>query len=183
MEFNKYIDYGAYHWKLYNKVSVYRLHIDHVMSWVRKKGTTLDIGAGDGLISYLLGAHGIDDNEIAVELAKGKGADVELCSVYDMPTDVKYDNVLMIEVIEHLEHYKKALAKVHEVLKPGGRLYVSTCPARDNGINDDLQDKYHYFEWTPKQFAENMKNAGWYLIRLDVYPELFTMYGVFKPII
>lgn len=55
MEFNKYKEHGAYHWRLYESNPIYQSHVLKVAEWVRK-GKTLDIGAGDGLITFILGA-------------------------------------------------------------------------------------------------------------------------------
>jgi len=176
MEFNKYKNWGAYHWNLYSKKSnMYSDHVDKVISWIRD-GDTLDIGAGDGLITHLLGCDGIDDNEIAVQLAQEKGANVKLCSAYDLPTNKLYDNVIMINVIEHLQYYTQVLDKIREILKPDGLLYVTTCPAKGN----KLQDKYHYFEWSPDEFKERLKDCGYEYVSLEVMPEICEMYGVFK---
>src|SRR6056297_2045858 len=93
--FNKYEKRGAYHWKEFNQNTAYRKHALIVQQWI-SSGRTLDIGAGDGLITSLIDAEGIDDNETAVKLAKEKGVNVILGDAYDMPYKKNiFDNVLM----------------------------------------------------------------------------------------
>ena len=40
--------------------------------------------------------------------------------------DASFDLVTCTEVIEHLEHYRQTLREMHRVLKPAGRLVVTT---------------------------------------------------------
>lgn len=74
MGFDKYKERGggAYHWIEYEQKTVYGMHARKVKKWVNN-GKTLDVGAGDGLITSLLNCEGIDNNKIAVKLAKNKG--------------------------------------------------------------------------------------------------------------
>lgn len=163
MEFDKYKIHGDYHWKIYkDKSDVYANHADKVAKWVGG-GITLDVGAGDGLITSLIPkAIGIDDNEIAVSLATGHGVNVKLISIYDIGAIYYsyFDNVLMADTIEHFEYPDKAIKKALLALKPNGTLYITTPPAISNGT---LHDKYHYREYTPKQLIDFIEPFGFKL--------------------
>lgn len=181
MEFDKYKKRGAYHWKEHKKQTIYGKHADKVKGWVRK-GKTLDVGAGDGLITYLIGAEGVDDNELAVRLARERNVDVKIDSAYDLKyLDSMFDNVLMADVIEHLEFPEKALQQVRRVLKENGYLYIVTPPAKKKGKG--LHDKYHYREYTPDELTLLMEKNGFELVcDIEIITSYVRMYGVFRKV-
>jgi len=173
MLFDKYEQKGAYHWALYNRHPGYRLHVKRVLSWVRK-GRTLDVGAGDGLITYLLKATGIDDNECAVGLAKKRNAKVEVGSAYNLSTYTGYDNILMLDVIEHLEAPEKALEEVKKILGDGW-LYITTPFAKPPGVLNE----YHFQEWTKDGLVLFVEQNGFKCIEATTYPKNKQIYAVF----
>jgi ubiquinone/menaquinone biosynthesis C-methylase UbiE len=179
MEFNKYEQRGAYHWKEYANKSkhAYGKHADKVKNWIRA-GKTLDIGAGDGLITYLINAIGIDDNKIAVKLANEKGVNVVIGDAYNLNfPDNSFDNVFMGDVIEHLEFPDIAIKEVKRVLKTDGYFYIVIPPAKKDG----LHDKYHYKEYTPNELIEYMRKNGFDIIgEIEVIKKHVRMYGIFK---
>jgi len=176
MEFNKYKERGAYHWKEYGSDTIYTQHVDYFVELYEmyKAGdNTLDIGAGDGLITDKIGCVGIDDNELAVKLARGNGANVTLGSAYNLSGS--YDNVLMCDVIEHLEFPDKALEQVYRITKD--RLFIVTPP-----YNGTIRDKYHYREYTEESLIVLMEANGFKAEYLTTIPEYVRMYGVFEKI-
>jgi ubiquinone biosynthesis O-methyltransferase len=95
----------------------------------------LDIGCGNGAVAASLahrGANvtGIDLSESGIALARTAHPEVryEVASVYD---DLharfgSFDRVVALEVIEHLFDPRTFLRRAFDVLKPGGRLVLST---------------------------------------------------------
>lgn len=160
MEFNKYKEFGAYHHRLYAEgKDPYVAHANRVAKWITP-GRTLDVGAGDGLITSLIPlAIGIDDNKEAVALAKAHGIDVKLISIYNLrcPYLNYFDNVFLGDVIEHLEFPDKAIKVCKNVLKGSGHLYVSTIPAIGNGI---LHDMRHFREYNPDELKRLIEPIG-----------------------
>lgn len=181
MEFDKYKEKGAYHWDEYNKKTPYQKHADKIKEWVRS-GKTLDIGAGDGLITFLIGAIGIDDNEIAVRLAQDRDVNVSLGDAYHLEFEnSSFNNVFMGDVIEHLEYPDIVMMEVSRVLNKNGYLYIVTPPAKKNGLFDS---KYHYREYTPEQLIEYMGSFGFVLINdVEIINEYVRMYAVFQKVI
>jgi len=172
--FNKYEKFGSYHWKEYeNKNTEYSKHADEVKNWIRP-GKTLDIGAGDGLITSLIKAVGIDDNELACKLARQKGVDVRVGSAYKIKIDDKFDNVFMGDVIEHLEKPELALNEVKKVLKDDGLFYVTTTPKEQGG-----KDPHHFQEWSLEDFINFMKFNGFKVVGKP-YIKNVRIYAVFK---
>jgi len=172
MEFDKYKIKGAYHWQQFEDGKIYATHVSKVMSWVRK-GRTLDVGAGDGVLTHFLHAAGIDDNECAVALAQARNCNVKLGTAYDLQGE--YDNVLLSDVLEHLEFPEKALEQVKKVLAPGGLVYIVTPPPIRK-----TPRKYHYQEWTADELIAFMNTNGFNCTQITVMPKLIRIYGVFE---
>ena len=77
-QFDKYKRYGGYHWRWYGSGMrfTYTRHVDFLMRWVKEKNT-LDVGAGDGLITAKLGIKGIESNPYAIKLAYTRGVKLD----------------------------------------------------------------------------------------------------------
>lgn len=174
MRFTKYEKLGAYHWKQYADGTKYKAHADRVKEWV-KETKILDVGAGDGLITYLLGATGIEYEEEGVRLAQEKGANVIQGDAYALPfEDNSFEAVTMIDVIEHLDDPIRALQEARRVAPV---LYINTPPKKDDGT---LTDKFHITEYSPIGLTTLLKESGYKLDgAIMVYPNEKMMYGRF----
>jgi DNA modification methylase len=154
MKFNKYKEYGDYHWKDYaDKRTVYAAHVDFLRDWVKEKNT-LEVGAGDGLITHVLGIEGIDNNMEAIKIAKSKGVRVKKGSAYNLKG--KYDAVLMGDTLEHLEDPIRAIRQARKVAPI---LYIVTPPKKEG-----IKDTNHYNEWTPDELIELVEKEGFELM-------------------
>lgn len=161
---------------MYEKNKNYRKHADRIREWVKEKNT-LDVGAGDGKITHLLGIKGIDNEPEAVKLAQEKGADVVLGDAYQLPyEDEEFDSVLMVDVLEHFKYPQKALQEAKRVLKKC--LYIATPP---KNLVPGRMDRFHYQEWTPEELKELVEKEG-FLLEGEVLVVLKEqcMYGKFK---
>jgi len=58
--------------------------------------------------------------------------------------DEVYDNILMKDVIEHLDYPWKVLKELHRILKPGGTVEIICPHHNDESAYNSLQHK-HYF--------------------------------------
>lgn len=173
-KFTKYETYGAYHWKQYADGTKYKAHADRVKEWVKEKNV-LDIGAGDGLITSLVGARGIEYEELGVKLAQEKGVDVIQGDACALPfEDDSFDACMMIDVLEHFETPELALKEARRVAPV---LYINTPPKKDDGT---LTDKFHVQEWSPVGLVKFVEEAG-YLSEgpVIVYPKEKMMYAKF----
>lgn len=174
MKFTKYHKFGAYHWKQYeDKNTKYSRYADRIKGWIKEKNV-LDIGAGDGKITHLLGIRGVDNEPEAVRLAKEKGADVVLGEAYNLPfKDEEFDAAFVGDVLEHLEFPHKGLKEARRVIK--NYLYIASP---EKGTN---KDKFHYQEWTPEELKELVEGEGFALEGeiLEVSREK-RIYGKFK---
>lgn len=94
------------------------------------KGSTLDVGCGDGiLLEYLhkkgVKGYGIDISSKAIEICSSRGIKCERADITEkLPfADGSFDNVILSDVLEHLFQPLNVLEEVHRVCK--GYLYIS----------------------------------------------------------
>ena len=118
----------------------------------------LDLGCGGGLTSESLARLGADVTGIDfikknIEVAK-KHAFISKLKINYLNKDLekikltqKYDLILLLEVIEHLEDWPSLIKKISQSLKPKGKLIIST-------INKTILSKIFAI-----QIAENI--LGW----------------------
>lgn len=127
------------------------------------KGKILDVGCGLGHLCRYLKAEfplaevvGTDFSDFAVKKAKEFGSKVFKSSCYELSIHRKnyYDYVIASDIIEHLNRPKKFLKEVREVLRPGGKLILTTpikgkCMSSKDHIQEyevkelyDLLNKY-----------------------------------------
>lgn len=175
MRFTKYETKQAYHWRDYVRGGKYRKHCDFIRKWVTEK-KILDIGAGDGVITYLLRATGIDNEDAAVQIAESIGVKVQKGDAYklDFPDD-SFQAVTMIDVIEHFDKPELALTEARRVAPV---IYLAT-PERQP--NRRVRDKFHVQEWTREELVNFMKANG-YALTGDIHyaKEGDTLYARFE---
>ena len=118
------------------------LRIKFILSKVKKsikKKSILDVGCGGGLATEPLakkGAEviGIDENNNNLKQAKKHALEKSLKINYINTSfdnfiknnKKKFDLILCLEVIEHVDNYKKTLEQITKIIKPGGFLILST---------------------------------------------------------
>lgn len=121
-----------------------------------------DAGCGTGhLLLYLsqefspASMHGFDFSAEALKVA-GKvlpAAEFSLFDIYE-GTDKTFDIVFCTEVLEHLLHPEKALARLTEMLNPAGVLLI-TVP---NGRIDTYEGHINF--WSPESWEIFITKAG-----------------------
>jgi ubiquinone/menaquinone biosynthesis C-methylase UbiE len=127
----------------------------------------LDMGCGDGVLTYLLWqtgseSYGVDLSEEAVLFSKHKHQAlkssasffVESCTHTHFET-AYFDAVVVSDVIEHLSEPTLLLLEIQRVLKPQGWAVIST-PVR---FTEKPLDRMHTIEWFPDDFKALVKNV------------------------
>ncbi|HYG76591.1 MAG TPA: class I SAM-dependent methyltransferase [Planctomycetota bacterium] len=151
-------------------------HIRRLMRYASKPGRLLDVGAGDG---YFLNAarkagwqvEGLELSQPRVKHAKD-WFDLTLHSTVlsDAPFAAQsFDAIGMFQLIEHVHDPRAVLKKVHELLRPGGILMMSTpnvlAYARKNRDVNTWRIPRHLFFFTPRTLVNAVENSGFTVLR------------------
>jgi SAM-dependent methyltransferase len=164
--FDKYGDMGTYHWEECEKGSLrynpplearYAVLADRVPEGAR----VLDLGCGDGYLMGLVAARsrsvtGLDYEHDGLGLARGMlegrpGVGFVQGSCHDLPFAPRsFDCVMLADVIEHLERPSACLSEVARVLRPDGRLVLTTPVWRP----DRKWDERHIQEFRPAELLD-----------------------------
>lgn len=98
------------------------------------KSKVLDVGCGKGGFTAFIGrqgfqASGTDLSPVAIERAKQEHSDLDfrVLAMDRLPyDDNEFDAIWSSEVIEHVFDIHEHLSEINRVLKPGGRLILTT---------------------------------------------------------
>lgn len=170
---------------------------DWFTSNIEKEWHVLDIGCGNGALSFDVksvcrSVTGIDIDIKNIEKAKksysGKGI-VYICTdAADYNFDVKFDAIILSNVLEHIEHRTDFLIKIflnQDTDNPPLLLLRVPMVTRDwitlyrkeMGVEWRL-DHSHYTEYTLEQIFDELNRAG---LRVETYDIRFgEFYGVVK---
>lgn len=121
---------------------------DKILKYV-KKGTLIDVGCGMG--AFCRRANSSFDGNLSVTGIDFSPQEIKICnklsrgekyfvgSVYDIPTQEKYDNVVCSEVLEHLTDLDKAMEELKRIVKPDGVIII-TVPLNEE-VNKEESEK------------------------------------------
>lgn len=130
--------YGVRRGHVFNPVRYQLIHeqqLRRIVTCVDGLGplTVLDIGCGDGTVMKALSPH---HRIIGIDLALSRlvsltqenmSALMVMADAHWLPLKTgQFDCVILAEIIEHLPDPGRALAEARRVLKPGGRVVIST---------------------------------------------------------
>lgn len=127
-------------------------------------GDVLDIGTGDGTVPELLAPAarrvvGLERSEKLVaaaadRLARFENAAIVLGDMHALPfEDATFDRALMLHVLQYTVDGPAALAEARRVLRPGGRLIVTTLAMHDR---EDVTSGYGHAHrgYEPRQLRD-----------------------------
>lgn len=132
-------------------------YVSHLVS-----GNLLEIGCGTGrgvavLADKISSYTGVDKNEALLNQLSQlypdfKFIDMFLPPLKDIPSDT-FDFVITFQVIEHIENDDYFLKEAARVLKPGGKLYLTTV----NKVFSLTRNPWHVREYLADELANLMK--------------------------
>lgn len=154
----------------------------------------LDVGCGTGLLAYdmatLVGAGGrvagVDVSKDMLVLAERRCADLpqvhlKQSKAEDLPEgDESFDAVTCVQVLLYLSDVPAALAEMHRVLKPGGRIAIIETDWRGMVLNsfDDSLTRKMIAAWDdvvsspnlPVRLGPLIKAHGFSAVNVDAIP-------------
>lgn len=152
----------------------------------------LDAGSGIGLYSFWLAKKykkaqifggEIDKNKLEfstdfAELKKIDNVSFEFSDVTRSLGEKKYDLIVNIDVLEHIEDYKKVLKNFHKALVAGGYLFIHTPQPNQKRIFRSLKkwshDDHLHEGYTPDELKGELKKLGF---RIKDSRETFGFFG------
>lgn len=154
--FTKYSKMGAYHWQQYQDFNTkYHRHADRVKEWIKEE-SVLDIGCGDGKITSMLNATGIDNDAEGIKLAQEHGVNAFLGDAYKLPFGAEtFESVFIGDVLEHMERPLQILKEVYRVCRK--YLYVAVP------IPGMQKDPFHINEPNAQELKLLVETAGFKL--------------------
>jgi len=135
-----------------------RLHRTHSI------GQVLDIGCGDGLLfdqmSKFGEVRGIEPDERLISPDGPWRSRIQIAPFGpDYASDRRFDLILMLDVLEHIEDHFGALRKVHSLLNVGG-LVLLTVPALPKLWSAHDVANCHFRRYTRASMREALAAAG-----------------------
>ena len=119
--------------------------------------SVLEVGFGTGtgtlqLVPYARNVTAIESDRYAVDFAREMypmQADWQLSDILDYRVGEMFECAVMIEVLEHITNWQRALQNVRDGLVAGGELFISARNANADLRRNDLHER----EWTAKEFS------------------------------
>lgn len=140
-------------------------------------GDVLEVGSGIGQLTEQLVQAPRVKSVYAVEpdphffnqlTARQLAIESTLGTVSDVPAANRYDAIVSVNVLEHIEDDAGELGRYHGRLNPGGRLclFVPACPSIYAPIDRSFG---HYRRYTPKSLRRLLTGAGFKIQGLHYY--------------
>lgn len=186
-------DYPDFNPKRFNRQNIYRLVIERI----KPHSLILDVGCATGYLGqYLMKEKdcwvcGLEKDKEATKVAQKRLGKIIIGDIEDKEMikkiikamrGVKFDNILAVELIEHLKDHSQVLINLKSLLKPTG-YFIATVPNithwsvrlallkgefdyQDYGILDNTH--LHFF--TSKNFKKLFVDCGFEIKELVIDP-------------
>jgi SAM-dependent methyltransferase len=158
-----------------------------------KNGSLLDIGCGAGHFLNLarqkgLPVTGIEPNPALIALSEkfyGRSADILPIGIdqIDRLGALQFDNITMLDVLEHIENDGSLLKTLRPLLKTHGRLVILVpCYRHLYGTRDKKLG--HYRRYEKQELVDKLKTAGYKILRCRFWNMLgYFAYGIAEKIL
>lgn len=151
-----------------------RLLFAYEQAALHVSGKLLDIGCGEGRgIHYFMDKideyHGVDKIKEVLDKLKSQYPHGNFHHMNIPPlegfADNTFDTITTFQVIEHIENDQLFIDEIYRVLKPGGKLIISTPNIRMSLT----RNPWHVREYTPAEFTTLLKRKFNQVQGLGVY--------------
>jgi len=148
----------------------------------------LDLGCGPGVLLEDLKKEeanvcGIDISSSAVDFCKSRGLDVKKANVSKLPfKKKKFDGILAIDLLEHIEDENRLLKGVKRVLKKDA-IFLIMVPAfpilwssRDKRLN-------HFRRYNKKNLEKQLTKSGFQVLKSSYFVFFFFPFWLFRVLV
>ncbi|MBI2596891.1 class I SAM-dependent methyltransferase [Candidatus Daviesbacteria bacterium] len=155
----------------------------------------LDFGCGTGdILQQVIGINpnsqylGIDVSSIALKKAKDRFPKAKFYHIEDgdkIPLKTSsIDFILMLDVIEHIYNTKSTIKELYRILKPGGKILLSTPY---HGFLKNLilisfffeqyfdPESAHIRQYSKKSLVSQLESTGFSVVRFDYFGRFFPV--------
>lgn len=167
----------------------YRMRIARWARFKRQGGRVLEVGCGPGLMLADFRKRGwtvlgIERNKAVAETARrALGLEIVATPVDELSVDLRFDLIIMFQVLEHIGEPVPLLRECARRLAPGGRLVTnvpnfSSWQSRFAGSSWlHLDVPRHLVHFTPRTLQETLERGGLKLIELSFSSPEHDPYG------
>jgi ubiquinone/menaquinone biosynthesis C-methylase UbiE len=152
-------------------------HVANFVNALAPADRALDLGVGDGRVAEGIEAVrlvGADVSQVALDRARRRLPQAELILVQpDEPlpfADNEFDLVTCIETLEHVRDVQLALSEIRRVLRPGGRLALTTPVAsRWRVLFRGMEHPFspHIRAFSRRSLRTTLETMGFQVLELD----------------
>lgn len=153
--FVKYAERGGYHWRPEVLGAEYfQFPVAYIKEQFPDGRQILDIGCGDGAMTFALDAYGIDDNAQGIAVARSKGVRCQHLNAYRMRyLRDKFRAACLFDVFEHM-HFQFALLQHIAKLGIQDLFFLNPEPG-------EVKSKWHADELSAEDLGKLMLSLGW----------------------
>jgi ubiquinone/menaquinone biosynthesis C-methylase UbiE len=127
---------------------------------LKKTDRILDYGCGAGDLTHSVSNIATDTIGVDINIDKAVARFPQNTFRPQIGYKMKYfkdgyfDKIIAINVIEHIHHFEKLLNELNRILKPGGKIFITTYDTKFI-LHSVLYDPTHVIEWDKSTF-ENL---------------------------
>jgi SAM-dependent methyltransferase len=102
----------------------------YLEKYIPKNSNILEVGSAEGglLEIFCSNGHRVTGIEISESRAIKSSIQTFIKDICDYNTSERYDLIIMVDVIEHIDLPSVAIDRIYDLLKPGGYLYITFPP-------------------------------------------------------